>query len=1418
MIPVLSSSIDDLFNLDLIRSYVDQELNPRFIERYWLKQQVEEKLANPDCRFLLLTAEPGAGKSTFMAWLAQLNPDWCRYFIRRSQRNPLDGVGVSSFLLRVGYQLAATYPELFNKEQLKIIVEQRIGTAKNSKVVGAEISKMFTSPFYEKVIQIQQQVTHSKDSETTGVRISELYATKYDLPIENLQFMALIDPAKAMMKKIDNAAGQAHRNIIVLVDALDELRYQDSESSLLKWLTNCPELPSNLRLILTSRPDDDLLRSFRGNQRGRIQEISILKADLNVTQDSTCYTKKLIETPEVKQTLIEMNQNLDEFTYQLIDKANGNLGYLGAIGRAIDEAICQQQQVKLREILELSELPGNLQDLYALFLSRIKDTVAKENVPVKDAEGKIGYKSIWLSVYKPILGILSVALEPLTPYQIQKLGLIQAELDYVMGAIEKLKQFLDRFENSYRLYHTTLPEFFTSHKAREKYNYCFVDSLAQNRLIITYYRESAESWANVNLKKISEDNYGRQHLAQHLVKSEQVEELHQLLRLEKDGKNVWFKLKDDRGETTSFLDDVELAWSQAKKAYDCQQERNIGLQCRYALIQASINSLARLPKELLIALAKPPNLYWNATKAFAYARQNPNHFERSESLLLLADQFPDSEILKPVMYESSFEAAEFIADELERAEALTALVDKYPKALTGALEAARNIQDKYDRAYALTMLVDKDPKTLTEALEAARNIQDKYDRAYALTMLADKDPKALTEVLMATLVFNPLLSLLSFWDSHKRTKILVTLVDILPQNKLPHEILCAIQFSIRDRYYRAKALAALADINPEVFSKALDTAIVIRNENERADALVLLVDKLPPDLLYKILDASKALKDVFAQAKVLTALADKLPELFPQALDAAITIRNEDERAEALIALALVDKLPPDLLTKVLSVVNAIGDVSSRRKTLTALADKLPPDLLTKVLDDTFTIKDTYPYARVLATLADKFPDMLPKALDAAIAIEDVHYRAQALRNLPRCFVLRSLITGSYEDFKRVFAVTMTILWKYCGCTIIICLIIFLSFWSSIQQPLDTTNKDKYTYSQFLTTLVDKLPRTLPKTLWIVLTNKVLAIKDECERTNALMLMINKLPPDLLYKILDATKPIKNLFYRAKILAALADKLPELFPQALDAAIAIRNENERAEVLVVLVDKLPPDLLPKVLDASKAIENASARAKSLVALADRLPSELPQALDAAVAIRNENNRAKTLAALIDKLSLDLLPKVLDTFISIEDKLTRAEALTALADKFPKALSEVLDTAKTIRDKSSRTKGRNRLDNKPPEMLRYASYTIRTYLNNSTDIKFIKEIGYKLFPDQLSKTPENDQDFKNEKNRALILTKLANKLSPELRIKTLFDFLDYRDRPSLLNDLTTLIPIINTFDDDAMFEIAQAIQDVSQWWP
>jgi hypothetical protein len=522
------------------------------VKRPWLAKQIEAELARPDCRFLLLTAEPGAGKTAFMAWLAQQHTDWCRYFIRRDQRTPFKDVGAHSFLLQTGFQLVAKNPNLFNLEQVKITIEQRIGKADaNSEIVGAKIEEIVASPFYQKVIEIQQQVRDNQ-GQIAGVRIGKWYADNRSIPLNNLQYMALFDPATSMLKR------EQKDQIVVLVDALDEMSYHDSQENLVTWLANCPELPSNLRFVLTSRPDDGLLRIFRGLQQSCIREMTINADDPSVKDDLSTYTRSLVEINNVQVALKTINQESETFVRQAVEQANGNFGYMDAIGRAIDQVIVEKDEQYLIELLNLSSLPKTLEGLYGFFLTRINSIVNKNKIKIKDPQTReIHYLAVWENVYRPILGVLSVAREPLTPEQIQKFASIPGNWGNLIDAIERLCQFLDKLGDRYRLYHSTFPEFLTSPKTKQTdYAFCYMDAIEQNQNIVDYYRANAKSWDEVDWQKKDINNYGLLYLPIHLHTAGWKEHLYTLLTDSPKWMEEKFKaLNDD----TAYVDDLELA-------------------------------------------------------------------------------------------------------------------------------------------------------------------------------------------------------------------------------------------------------------------------------------------------------------------------------------------------------------------------------------------------------------------------------------------------------------------------------------------------------------------------------------------------------------------------------------------------------------------------------------------------------------------------------------------------------------------------------------------------------------------------------------------------------------------------------------------------------------------------------------------
>jgi hypothetical protein len=162
---------------------------------------------------VLLTDEPGAGKTAFTAWVASNHRNWPRYFIRRAQHTQLEDGGERGFLEKTGFQLAVRYPEAFQTDAVRISVSQAVGTS-SGQVTDAEVDRLIASPFYTKAIDIIQEVKDNQGS-ASGIHVRELVTDPNRISLLDLQRMALLAPALALQR-----LGSAEP-IVVIIDALD---------------------------------------------------------------------------------------------------------------------------------------------------------------------------------------------------------------------------------------------------------------------------------------------------------------------------------------------------------------------------------------------------------------------------------------------------------------------------------------------------------------------------------------------------------------------------------------------------------------------------------------------------------------------------------------------------------------------------------------------------------------------------------------------------------------------------------------------------------------------------------------------------------------------------------------------------------------------------------------------------------------------------------------------------------------------------------------------------------------------------------------------------------------------------------------------------------------------------------------------
>lgn len=493
----------ELFYEPLLARYLDA---PGTIVRDWLHEEVERRLALADCRFVLLTGEPGAGKTGFMAALARSRPDALRYFIRLDSTTPLSSADAASLLLRMGHQLAHLRPEIFDPELLEIEVKQRLEQAgPGAQVTGVKIGDLNASPFYRTAIRVQQDVT-GLAGRLTGIEIARATTDPRLLEPGTLSQMALFDPARVLARKSPGAM------IVVLVDALDEAMSVPGGGTVLDWLETCEAPPANVRFVLSSRAHPRLrtLVSVRG---ASLETVPIVAESDPVVADVRRFATSLFDS--TKALARSPGVIREDAVTSLVRAAQGNFAYLTAYGRSLRTAMEAGSAEQVAELLEFESLPAGLPQLYATFARRMRRQIeVMGQLEVASPRGPDDeFVPAWECVGQRLLGVLSVAFAPLTHKQLAALGGVRVWESAAGNVLRTLMPFLDETSGGWRLFHPSLGEFLRSADWQGADDVA-VDAREWHTRIVRYYR-GAKGWAEVDWRKV--DSYGLLHAAAHVA-------------------------------------------------------------------------------------------------------------------------------------------------------------------------------------------------------------------------------------------------------------------------------------------------------------------------------------------------------------------------------------------------------------------------------------------------------------------------------------------------------------------------------------------------------------------------------------------------------------------------------------------------------------------------------------------------------------------------------------------------------------------------------------------------------------------------------------------------------------------------------------------------------------------------------------
>lgn len=478
---------------------------------------------------------------------------------------------------------------------------------------------------------------------------------------------------------------------------------------------------------------------------------------------------------------------------------------------------------------------------------------------------------------------------------------------------------------------------------------------------------------------------------------------------------------------------------------------------------------------------------------------------------------------------------------------------------------------------------------------------------------------------------------------------------------------------------RVRGLVALAvELPPtmkiSLFNHILDEIDATQNDSLRANAINAMTDRLPVEVEARMLKSVRNIVTPHERIRALTALARTISVhnqrvVREEAIKALAQIRNEDDRAEALINFAPhlesaseADGFP-QLLEQALGIAVTLSRRHIRAQALVALSPHLTLDLQGEALAAVHSLSNERDRAILLAELAPTLP---PNMLVASLAV------AHTMR----------------EQDARVHA--LTILAHYAP---------EHARSQTVLDALAAASNLPHHYERVtaLVNLADVLPEQLLDQAFTNALETTRLIDNASARARALSLLGQHLPPHLLDRALEAAYRIGDVQMRINALTGIVPRVPvdergPALQAMLDSAAEMTIGYKRSRALVSIAPHLTPALIRDALTIADSLDDAFDRVSAYIALVQNMPpADRPTIVEAAwkllLKIEDGYDRSSALAAMASLLPHemnDLLARTAANVIrAIDDEYDQASAITILASVL--AQGEVL-TAETRLDR------------------------------------------------------------------------------------------------------------------------------------
>jgi hypothetical protein len=278
-------------------------------------------------------------------------------------------------------------------------------------------------------IAVEQDVAHV----AAGGRVIGVLIQQYvGLPVEELA-------RKLVWRPLQRLAARQEQPVVLTVDGLDEATTYSGKPNINDLLVHLASAP-NLRLLVSANPGLALAQLNAQFPRAGLHHVVLDEQGAPNLEDVRLYLEHALQEPAVQQAVALSGLSGPAFTEQMVAHSDGNFLYLTTLIKALRQDATR---------VDLQALPASLADYYRAHFLRQRQEVDRQQ---------------WREVYRPVMGVLTVARAPLAVRALADLAAVEREA--VDEVLESLSLFLDRRERDgrplYRWYHRALADFLAS--------------------------------------------------------------------------------------------------------------------------------------------------------------------------------------------------------------------------------------------------------------------------------------------------------------------------------------------------------------------------------------------------------------------------------------------------------------------------------------------------------------------------------------------------------------------------------------------------------------------------------------------------------------------------------------------------------------------------------------------------------------------------------------------------------------------------------------------------------------------------------------------------------------------------------------------------------------------------------------------